>query len=208
MVLLIALGLLAGCGAKNTPTEAVETVLQSYQESPSQLTRRLYGKEYVGDQHNEMIDKYWVVMEDMLGEFEYEVTGEKDMSDYAGQKRKAVTVKIKGYEIGPAVREYNEHLLEEGMRRLMARGYTTDEVNRMSLEEQEKLADELRFEYFCEVMDACRAKGKTYETEGELAASYYSNTKEWTHSTLLDWKEDLDLLGDELYTASLEKAKE
>ena len=185
---LIISMLLALTGCKNSSaTKAVDEYLKHVQESPYSIT--------VWYKWND--DGYRHVLEDLISGMEYEILGESDYENGKRLQEKAVSVKIKGYDIGGFYEKYLDNRTDE-VYAILKEKYTDYELATMNKEkpdEYQTILLEADLRYFKAVMEECKEAGKIYTCKDAMFIAYYSESeKEWLISANKHTPEYIDYI--------------
>ena len=194
----ILLTVFSGCGSRPPAAEAAEAFLKQLQEEPAKLASLCFA---------DPEDPMRKPVEEMIGEFEYTVTGEKEeTTSPSGQTEKTVTVDLKGYDIGGYIGTYTKNHTTERLNWLAENGYSLTNLRTMSDEKAAELNREADAAYFAELMEECRNAGKTRPTTADLAFFWSKEEKSWipTQQSVCDV---LDAASGYLYSIMREAAE-
>ncbi len=194
----ILLTVFSGCESRPMAAEAAEAFLKQLQEDPVKLVSLCFA---------DPEDPMRKPVEEMIGEFEYTVTGEKEeTTSPAGQKEKTVTVDLKGYDIGGYIGTYTKNHTTERLNWLAENGYSLTNLRTLSDEKAAELNREADAAYFAELMEECRSAGKTRPTTADLTFFWSKEEKSWipTQQSVCDV---LDAASGYLYSIMREAAE-
>ena len=194
----ILLTVFSGCGSRPMAAEAAEAFLKQLQEEPAKLVSLCFA---------DPEDPMRKPVEEMIGEFEYTVTGEKEeTTSPSGQKEKTVTVDFKGYDIGGYIGTYTKNHTTERLNWLAENGYSLTNLRTLSDEKAAELNREADAAYFAELMEECRSTGKTRTAAADLTFFWSKAEKSWipTQQSVCDV---LDAASGYLYSIMREAAE-
>ncbi|MBQ5756299.1 MAG: hypothetical protein IIV88_03470, partial [Erysipelotrichaceae bacterium] len=194
----ILLTVFSGCGSRPPAAEAAEAFLKQLQEEPAKLVSLCFA---------DPEDPMRKLVEEMIGEFEYTVTGEKEeTTSPSGQKEKTVTVDFKGYDIGGYIGTYTKNHTTERLNWLAENGYSLTNLRTLSDEKAAELNREADAAYFAELMEECRSTGKTRTAAADLTFFWSKAEKSWipTQQSVCDV---LDAASGYLYSIMREAAE-
>ena len=194
----ILLTVFSGCGSRPMAAEAAEAFLKQLQEDPAKLVSLCF---------SDPEDPMRKPVEEMIGEFEYTVTGETgETTSPAGQTEKTVTVDFKGYDIGGYIGTYTKNHTTERLNWLAENGYSLTNLRTLSDEKAAELNREADAAYFAELMEECRSTGKTRTAAADLTFFWSKAEKSWipTRQSVCDV---LDAASGYLYSIMREAAE-
>jgi hypothetical protein len=194
----LLLTVFSGCESRPMAAEAAEAFLKQLQEDPAKLVSLCF---------TDPEDPMRKPIEEMIGEFEYTVTGETgETTSPAGQTEKTVTVDFKGYDIGGYIGTYTKNHTTERLNWLAENGYSLTNLRTMSDEKAAELNREADAAYFTELMEECRNAGKTRPTTADLAFFWSKEEKSWI-PTQQSVRDVLDAASGYLYSIMWENAE-
>ena len=194
----ILLTVFSGCGSRPMAAEAAEAFLKQMQEDPAKLVSLCFA---------DPEDPARKPIEEMIGEFEYTVTGEKEETKSpAGQTEKTVTVDLKGYDVGRYIETYIKNHTSERLNWYTDNGHDLRDFRTLSAEEAAKLNKEADDAYFAKLMEECRSAGKTRTTAADVTFFWSKEEKNWipTRQSICDV---LDAASGYLYSIMREAAE-
>ena len=165
---------LAGCGKKPSSYEVADAYFKDLQKDASAFVRAV-----------KLNQPYSDIIKEMIQEIEYELledeAHELGAHGLFGVELVGIKVQVKGYDLGSYFQTYLDSVATEGIA-ILRQKYSLEELTSMysnDPERYEELFMEASISYFKEVMDHCRAAGKTYSVTTALPMFYNKDTEEW-----------------------------